>query len=63
MPDKFTLSQVNLHYDDFHALKDVNLNTAAKRPLPPSSVPVRLRQEHPAQVPQPHERPGARLQN
>ena len=25
MPDKFTLSQVNLHYDAFHALKDVNL--------------------------------------
>ena len=25
MPDKFTLSQVNLHYDTFHALKDVNL--------------------------------------
>ena len=25
MPDKFTLRQVNLHYDTFHALKDVNL--------------------------------------
>ncbi|HIR79350.1 MAG TPA: phosphate ABC transporter ATP-binding protein [Candidatus Egerieenecus merdigallinarum] len=25
MPDKFTLSQVNLYYDAFHALKDVNL--------------------------------------
>ena len=30
MPDKFTLSQVNLHYDAFHALKDVNLNLPEK---------------------------------
>ena len=30
MPDKFTLSQVNLHYDAFHALKDVNLNLSEK---------------------------------
>ena len=30
MPDKFTLSQVNLYYDAFHALKDVNLNLPEK---------------------------------
>ena len=30
MPDKFTLRQVNLHYDAFHALKDVNLNLPEK---------------------------------
>ena len=30
MPDKFTLSQVNLHYDAFYALKDVNLNLPEK---------------------------------
>ena len=30
MPDKFTLNQVNLHYDAFHALKDVNLNLPEK---------------------------------
>ena len=30
MPDKFTLSQVNLHYDAFHALKDVNLKLPEK---------------------------------
>ena len=30
MPDKFTLSQVNLHYDAFHALKDVNLSLPEK---------------------------------
>lgn len=30
--DKFTISNLNLYYDDFHALKDVNLN------LPPNEI-------------------------
>mgnify|MGYP000122703058 FL=1 len=30
--DKFTISNLDLYYDDFHALKDVNLN------LPPNEI-------------------------
>ena len=28
--DKFTIEHLNLHYGDFHALKDINLNIGQK---------------------------------
>ena len=54
-------TDLDLYYGAFHALKDVNLNIAAKRTSPPLSVPRGCGKIHPAQDPQPHERPGARL--
>ena len=60
--NKFEISGLDLYYGDFHALKDINLNFGRKKHHRVHR-PFGLRQIHPAEDPEPDERPGRRLPN
>ena len=56
MGEKFNISNLNLYYGDFHALKDVDLSINEKK-LPHLSVRPAV-ENPPFKMLKPHERPG-----
>ena len=59
-PAKMGVRDLNLYYQDFQALKGINLEFPKNQVTAPHR-PVGLRQVHPAEEPEPHERPRGGL--
>ena len=62
MENKIEIHNMNLHYGDFHALHDINLDIIGKSDHSVYRT-VRLRQVYLSENTQPHERSGAECTN